>query len=221
MNAIRVALIDDQLLFRQGIASMIQNTDKLELCFEAENGIACLNRLETLEVLPDVVLVDMEMPEMDGMQLTEQLQLLYPTIKILMLSVYDNQRLIAHMIQAGACGYLIKNCDKEELITAIITAHSSGFYINASALKAIQTASSKASSVKNNGGIPIEISHREKEVLEMICQELTNAEIGEKLFVSVRTVEGHRNNLLAKTGCRNTAGLVLFAIKNHFHTVLF
>ena len=134
-----------------------------------------------------------------------------------MLSVHSNERMIARMIQLGASGYLIKNCDKEELIKAINTTYSSGFYINAQALKAIQSQSGKANSIKNLNGILLDISAREKEVLQLICKEMTGTEIAEKLFISVRTVDGHRNNLLLKTGCRNTAGLVLFAVKHHIY----
>ncbi len=217
MERIQVALIDDQQLFRQGIALLLNNTPAIEVVFEADNGQTCLDYLKTLNELPDVMLVDMEMPVMDGMELTTHLQEQYPDIKVIMLSVHSNERMIARMIQLGASGYLIKNCDKEELIKAINTTYSSGFYINAQALKAIQSQSGKANSIKNLNGILLDISAREKEVLQLICKEMTGTEIAEKLFISVRTVDGHRNNLLLKTGCRNTAGLVLFAVKHHIY----
>lgn len=219
MDTIRVALVDDQQLFRQGISLLVGNTPGLEISFEADNGQNCLDQLKDINELPHVALVDMEMPIMDGMELVTQLQEHYPDIRIIMLSVHSNERMIARMIQLGASGYLIKNCDKEELIKAIQTTHASGFYINGQALKAMQTHSGKTSSIKNLNGIAIELSSREKEVLEMICQEFTTAEIADKLFISTRTVEGHRNNLLIKTGCRNTAGLVLFAVKHHLHLI--
>jgi DNA-binding NarL/FixJ family response regulator len=108
------------------------------------------------------------------------------------------------------------------LITAIQTVLKSGFYINNDVLKAIQhTSSKKNKPLKNVNTLPIELSAREKEVLELICREYSNVEIAEKLFISVRTAEGHRNNLLAKTGCRNTAGLVLFAVRHNLFEVSF
>ncbi|MBV9988781.1 MAG: response regulator transcription factor [Chitinophagaceae bacterium] len=216
MDTIRIALVDDQLLFRQAMAVMISSEHGLSLVMQANNGSDCLLQLQSLDTLPDLALIDMEMPEMDGMQLTEELQKKYPSIKVVILSVHSRERLIARMIQAGASGYLFKNCDKEELLLAIRTIHSSGFYINPAVLKAIQSVSSPgAGAVKNATSIPVELSKREQEILQLICREQSNAEIAEQLFLSVRTVEGHRNNLLQKTGCRNTAGLVLFAVKYH------
>jgi DNA-binding NarL/FixJ family response regulator len=135
-------------------------------------------------------------------------------MKVIVLSGHARERLIARMIEAGSSGYLVKNCDKEELVTAIYSVGKNGFYINAQVLKAMQvTAGQKGKPLRNSNYIPIELTAREKEVLLRICRELSNAEIAAQLHLSIRTVEGHRNNLLAKTGCRNTAGLVVFAVK--------
>lgn len=159
---------------------------------------------------------------MNGVELNAELQKRYPSIKVIILSVYNQERFIGKMIEAGACGYLTKNCEIEELVTAINTTHKSGFYFNQQTLQAMRKASQyKATDIKNLSNIAIELTPREKEILDLLCRELTNAEIGEKLFLSPRTVEGHRNNLLAKTGCRNTAGLVIFAIKNGFYSIGF
>ncbi len=220
MDYIRIALVDDQQLFRQGIASIVHQDSELELCLEADNGHTFILELEQTATLPHIALIDMEMPLMDGMELNAQLQQHYPQIKVIILSIHAKERLIARMIQNGASGYLIKNCDKAELINAIKTTYKSGFYINAQVLKAIQNASGQPQEIRNEIGIPIEISSREKEVLTLICKEHTNNEIAEKLFISPRTVDAHRNNLLAKTGCRNTAGLVLFAVKHHLFEVI-
>jgi len=212
---IRIALTDDQLLFRQGLASLIRSIEGFELVMQADNGIDCLEKLSVMPNPPDIILMDMEMPGMDGIELNKTLHNKYPSIKVIVLSVHANERLIAHMIEAGASGYLVKNCDKEELLSAIESVTTSGYYINTNVLKAIQAAAGKKSkAIKNVSHIDIDISDREKEILGLICKELSNAEIAEKLFISIRTVEGHRNNLLLKTGCKNTAGLVVFAIKN-------
>lgn len=214
MSSIRIALVDDQLLFRQSLATLIQNESGLRLVLEAENGEQCLQLLASAEQLPDIVLADLEMPGMDGIELNDQLHQLYPAVRLIVLSIHASERLIARMIDLGACGYLTKNCDKAELLTALQTVYATGFYINARVLKAIQTASRTHSiTPKNFNGIPVDLSAREKEILQLICREYSTAEIAERLFLSPRTVEGHRNNLLQKTGRRNTAGLVLFAIR--------
>lgn len=220
MDSIRIALVDDQLLFRQAMAMLIEGEPGLSLVMQADNGVDCLRQLPSLDNPPDVALIDMEMPEMDGQQLTDELQKKYPSIKVVILSVHSKERLIARMIQAGASGYLFKNCDKQELLLAIRTVYTSGFYINPIVLKAIQSVSAAGQDpVKKETSIPVDLSKREREILELICREQSNPEIAEQLFLSVRTVEGHRNNLLQKTGCRNTAGLVLFAVKYHLFEV--
>jgi DNA-binding NarL/FixJ family response regulator len=189
---------------------------------EADNGNDFLANLKKMELLPDIVLMDMEMPGMDGMELNEALHQQYPSIKVIVLSVHDSERLMARMIQAGACGYLFKNCNKEELINAIRNVFNNGFYITPTVLKAIQSPAANAKgTLTNMQSIPIDLSQREREVLLLICEEYSNAEIAEKLFISIRTVDGHRNNLLAKTGCHNTAGLVLFAVKHRVFKVLY
>ena len=221
MEDISLALVDDQVLFREGIASLIHSEAGFSLVMEADNGKDFLSNLKKMELLPDIVLMDMEMPGMDGMQLNEELHKHYSSIKVIVLSVHDSERLMARMIQAGASGYLFKNCNKEELLNAIRNVFNNGFYITPAVLKAIQSPAANARGITNIQSIPIDISPREMEVLKLICGEYSNAEIAEKLFISVRTVDGHRNNLLAKTGCHNTAGLVLFAVKHHIFEVLF
>lgn len=215
MDIIQVGITDDQKLFRQGLSAFVLDAPGLNLCFEATDGIDCLSQLKAGSAMPHVMLLDLEMPLMDGMETNQQLQLLYPGIKVIILSVHARERLIAKMISSGASGYLMKNCDKDELIQAIRAVYESGFYINAQVLTAIQQAAAQPAALRNTNGIVIELSARELEVLQYICREYNNAEIAERLFLSIRTVEGHRNNLLLKTGCRNTAGLVLYAVRHH------
>lgn len=221
MNGINICIVDDQVLFRQGIASLLNNVDGFNLLFEAGDGQELLSKLEESPVRPHIALVDVEMPVMDGIELNNRLQQQYPDVKTIVLSVHTSPRLISRMIHSGACGYLLKNCGKEEMVAAIQATYTHGFYINAQALKAMQQAPLQDKGYKNSNGIDIELSAREKEVLQLICLELTNVEIAERLFVSPRTVDGHRNNLLAKTGCRNTAGLVLFAVRHHIVEIPF
>jgi DNA-binding NarL/FixJ family response regulator len=215
MSDILISLADDQHLFRSGLAALIRSVPGFRLLNEADNGKVFLAQLQQADELPDIALIDMHMPEMNGVELNEILQKDYPSIKVLILSVYDQERFIAKMIEAGACGYLSKNCEIDELTAAIHTAYKSGFYFNQTTLQAMRKAAQfKSGDIKNLNNIAIELTSREREVLILLCKELTNAEIAEQLFISPRTAEGHRNNLLAKTGCRNTAGLVIFAIKN-------
>jgi DNA-binding NarL/FixJ family response regulator len=221
MKKIRVALADDQQLFRHGLARLINAVNEFDLVLEAENGKDFLEKLQSPDTLiPDIALIDMHMPEMNGVELNDILQKKYPYIKVLVLSIYDQERFISKMIQSGACGYLTKNCETEELINAVHTTYKTGFYFNNNTLQAMRKASTfRESEIRNFNNIPTELTSRELEVLQLICKELTNAEIATQLYISPRTVEGHRNNLLAKAGCRNTAGLVIFAIKNQLFQI--
>lgn len=222
METIRLGLVDDQNLFRQSLSTLLSAVPEYELVLEAENGTDCLEKLKSATVHPQILLMDMEMPGMDGIELNTVLQKDYPEIKVIILSVYAKERLVARLIEAGACGYLIKNCGKDELYTAIHSVFTHGFYMNADVMKAIQHKStSKNNSIKNNNNISIQLTERETEILRFICKEYSNAEIAEKLFISVRTVEGHRTNLLLKTGCKNTAGLALFAVKHKIFELVF
>ncbi|MBE5318674.1 response regulator transcription factor [Pedobacter sp. MR2016-19] len=214
MENIRIAIVDDQNIFRQSLGMLINSIPGFELVTDAHSGQDFLEKLKGMRILPDIALIDMSMPGMNGIELNEMLQKQYPQIKIVVLSVLVQERLISKMIAAGADAYLEKNCNKDELITAINTVHTTGFYINQQTMEAIQhTANFKNKKNRELADITADITKREREVLEMICNELSAAEIAGKLCLSVRTVEGHRNNLLLKTGCRNTAGLVLFAVK--------
>lgn len=212
---IRVAIVDDQTLFRQALAVLISSTPGVDLIMEANHGLEFLEMLEHTSPLPDIALIDLEMPEMNGVELNAALQKRYPSIRVITLSVHNNPRIIARIIEAGADAYLIKNCDREELVTAIRTVHSTGFYINHNALLAIQQAgASRNKAIRNLNGIELSLTNRESEIIQLICQEFNSSEIATRLHISFRTVEGHRNNLMAKIGCRNIAGLVLYAVKN-------
>jgi DNA-binding NarL/FixJ family response regulator len=222
MSAITISLVDDQQLFRKGLAELIKSIPEFELLSEAENGKDFINQLNAGGVQPDIALIDMHMPEMNGVELNEVLQKKYPSIKVIVLSVYDQERFIGKMVEAGVCGYLTKNCEIEELKLAIHSTYKNGFYFNQVTVLAMRKASQyKNVGIKNINNIAIDLTEREKEILVLLCKELTNNEIAEKLFISARTVEGHRNNLLQKTGCKNSAGLVIFAIKNGLYSIDF
>ncbi len=220
MSDILISVVDDQQLFRSGLVSLIRSIEGFSLLSEAANGKLFIDQLEKDNILPDIALIDMEMPEMNGVELNAILQKRYPSIKVIVLSTYNQERFIGKMIEAGACGYLTKNCEIAELTAAINSTYKNGFYFNQETLAAMRRVSEyKGTDIRNINNIAIELTTREEEVLLLLCQELTNIEIGERLFISPRTVEGHRNNLLAKTGCRNTAGLVIFAIKHNLFKI--
>ncbi len=214
MEKISVAIVDDQNLFRQSLALLINSVEEFTLVTDSAGGQEFLNTLKTTTTPVDVAVIDMDMPGMNGIELNKALHEQHPEIKVIILSVHVNEALITKMINAGAASYLAKNCDKDELILAINTVHKTGFYFNNDALNAIRnSANHRNTSQTILSGLQIALTRREKQVLELICKEFNNAEIADQLYLSVRTVEGHRNNLIIKTNCRNTAGLVLFAIK--------
>ncbi|TCC90055.1 response regulator transcription factor [Pedobacter frigiditerrae] len=222
METIKIGIIDDQNIFRQSLVLLIKSVPEFEMVAEAATASMLLSIFDTLPAqIPDILLMDMNMPEMNGIELNKFIADKYPAIRVIVLSVHSQDRLISKMITSGAAAYLVKNCNKEELIAAIKSTYETGFYMNKQVLMAIQQAnrsSSKTISIFNSPSL--ELTPREKEVLALICKENSSAEIAEKLFLSVRTVEGHRNNLLLKTQSRNTAGLVLFAIRHLLFEVL-
>lgn len=219
---IQISLVDDQHLFRSGLAGLIRSVPGFCLLSEAENGRVFLDQLQSAAALPHIALIDMEMPVMNGVELNAILQQQFPNIKVIVLSTHNQERFIAKMIEAGACGYLTKNCEIEELKAAIHSTHKNGFYFTQATLSAMRNAAQyKGTDIRNVNNVPIDITAREAEILVLLCQEMSNIEIGERLFISPRTVEGHRNNLLNKTGCKNTAGLVVFAIKNNLFQIGF
>lgn len=211
-NVIRVAIAEDQRLFRECLIPILNAFENIEVSVEASNGKALLEGLRGLASPPDVALLDLTMPEMNGLETTEHLKKEFPDLKIIILSVHNEERHIVRMVGMGVHGYLVKNAELTEVRRAIEAVHEKGFYFNETVLKALQSGMSQKKSKHFEVETPL--TPREKEVLVLICHEYTTPEIADKLFLSVRTVDGHRNNLLEKTGARNTAGLVLYAMKN-------
>lgn len=212
MNHIKVAIADDHKLFRSGIISLLDSTENIRVVLEAGTGKELSEQITGMSV--DVVLMDVEMPDMDGIEASRLLRKIAPQTKIVMLSAHNEKRLILHAVENGACGYLLKDTDRDELVEAINTVMQNGFCFNKDIsnllLKGIVNKEQFQTTFSNKP----QLTERELSVLELICKELTNAEISEKLFLSPRTVEGHRQRMIEKIGARNTVGLVLFALKN-------
>jgi two-component system response regulator NreC len=217
---IRLGIIEDQFLFRQGMKALISNWPYIEVVFESGEGYSVIDKLRGLPELPHVILVDLSLPpegdnEFNGIHVTQAVTEIFPEIKILILSIHKDEHFIAEVIEHGAHGYLVKDSDPQEVRDAITTVHEKGSYINERTLAAIQNNMGKKRRTKDQKPGAAQLTKREGEILELICRQQTTDEIAEKLFISAKTVNGHRNNLLQKTGSRNTAGLVVYALKNN------
>ncbi len=209
---IKLVIADDHEIFRDGFKLMLSKFPEITLVGEAGNGRELLELIEKEN--PDVILTDIKMPVMDGIEAAKKITELYPDKGIIGLSMYDDDELIIEMLEAGAKGYLIKNAGKEQIIEAIKTVYKDEpYYCKTTSHKLTQMiAKSRFNPYKIVA--KAEFSEREKEIIAGICDEMTNKEIGDKLFISVRTVEGHRLKILEKMNVKNTVGLVVYAIKN-------
>ncbi|MCG8320197.1 MAG: response regulator transcription factor [Cytophagales bacterium] len=213
MGIIRVMIADDHRLFRTGLVAVLKEMKGIKVINEAENGKELLAKL--IHERPDVILMDIKMPEMDGIEATENVIAKYPDIKVIMLTMHDDEQFITHMVDLGAHGYLLKNSDVRELELAINKVMKQGYYFNDKVSEVLLTnLIGKKSKLMAKKKHELSFSKREHEVLQLICEGFTNSEIAEKLFLSTRTVEGYRYKLCDKVGVKNTAGLVRFAIKN-------
>ena len=216
---IHIGLVEDQHLFREGLKSLLSSWSDFEVVMESEDGFSVMDKLKKCSPKPNVILLDLSLPQkdgqdFDGIAVTDAVIERYPEIKILILSVHNDDGFIAELIERGAHGYLVKDSDPDEVREAILSVYNKGSYINQRALMAIQkrmNQKGKKHSFQKSDEIPL--TKREVEVLQLVCQQMTTGEIADKLFISMKTVDGHRNNLLQKTHSRNVAGLVLYALK--------
>lgn len=216
-TAVKYAIADDHKIFRQGLKYALAD-DSLMLMGEAENGVELLDIVENNK--PDVVLLDIVMPVMDGIETTRQLRTKYPDLKILMLTTYNEEHLIISLLEHGANGYLLKNADPDEIKRAIHYVLHHDYYFNDLASNTmLKTITQKSAKEKERPEEPLILSDREKEVLRFICEELTTQEIGKRIFLSPRTVEGIRSGMLEKIKVKNTAGLVLYAVKHGIYNI--
>ena len=214
---IRIALVDDHSMFRQGLASVIPSVPGMEVVLKCNNGQEFLDQYFDLNV--DIALLDLEMPVLNGIETLEKLQQKKDSVSTIIVSSNKEPHLISSLMELGAKGYMLKEADTDELTKAILSVHETGFYFNdlVSQAMLVRLASKDEINPTFNGNE--HLSEREKEVLQLICEEFTTQEIGDKLFISHRTVENHRKRVLDKCGARNTAGLVVFAVKNNLVNV--
>lgn len=206
-------IVDDHSLFREGMRFLLSQIKGITVTGEASNGKELLEKLSS-ENLPDLILMDINMPVMDGVEACRMANETFPDIKIVALSMNDEPEYYAKMIQAGAKGFVQKQANKDELKKAISEVMNGGNYFPEEMLRKVIFKLGKTEEASNAKIHSYCLSNRELEVLELTCQGFTNAEIAEKLFLSPKTIEGHRASLLAKTKTKNSAHLVMFSIKN-------
>ncbi|MEZ4826314.1 MAG: response regulator transcription factor [Bacteroidia bacterium] len=212
MAKIKIGTADDHSLFRIGLSSLLEENPDFKIVLQASNGNALIRDIP--DTKPDIILLDLNMPVMDGMEAAGIIKTEYPEIRLIALSGYDKEEFILRMIEMGINGFLNKNSEPEEVEMAIYSVMENGFYFNDHVSRVILKGLLTKKRINPTFNKDAEFSEKEYEILRLICEEYTNKEISDKLYMSVRTIEGYRNSLLKKTGARNTAGLVVFAYKN-------
>ncbi len=209
MKIIKVLVVDDHSLIREGIKNSLFGQESIHIIGEANDGKGALSFLS--ENLVDVVLMDISMPSMDGITATKQIVDNFPKVNVIILTMHHEISIIQEALKAGALGYLLKTTSKNELSESIIQVANNGTYFSSDISEKIMNQLIKGKIESNNS---IKLTKRETEILKLISEEFSNHEIAEKLFISQRTVDTHRRNLIQKLQVKNTAGLVRFAFKN-------
>jgi DNA-binding NarL/FixJ family response regulator len=195
----KILIVEDHIIVRNGIKLLLDNQQDIEVIAEVSNGVEALGMIGS-GLMPDIILTDINMPEMDGITLIKSLRDEYPQIKIIVLSMLNNEKYVAQAFLQGCDGYLLKNVTEDEMMFALKTVTGGKRYMQQ----------------VEQGSKQVEFSMREIEVLQLVAEGLTNAQMADKLFLSKRTIEGHRQTLLDKTGSQNSAALIRFAFMNGF-----
>ncbi len=210
---IKVVLADDEELFRAGIALILSRDPEIEIIHQAENGKQLLDFLKEQETLPDIVVTDIKMPELNGVEVTKILHNLYPEIGVIALTTYNTKPFIRNMINVGASAYLVKNSAPSHMLHTVKQVFHNGFYYDKYVIEVLNK-KYPGSIIEKSAFDADFLTERETEVLTLICKQYITSEIADQLHISPRTVEVHRKNLLVKTEVKNIAGLVIFAIQN-------
>jgi DNA-binding NarL/FixJ family response regulator len=214
MDKIKIILVDDHRIVRDGIKSLLQSEDDIEVVGEASNYSELINLLENK--IPDVLILDIALPDMSGIEITKIMTLNYPAIRVIMLTMYTNEDFIFNSLKAGAKGYLPKNTTKKELIKAIKAVYNSEDYFSDEISNLIlKSYIKKAKTSEQENEDPSKVlTRREEEILKLAAQGNSNREIAERLFISTRTVESHKNHIMNKLELKTNVDLIKFAIKN-------
>ena len=208
-----ILLVDDHKIIRDGLKLYFEDSEEYAVSAEAENGEKALEILKEKEF--DIVITDISMPEMDGITLTQRIKEKDPSQKVMALTMMGENQHIKHMLSAGVNGYILKNSDKSEILKAIETILAGENYYSGEVTKIIMDSMSGKKKPTQRLTLETPLTNREKEVLKLIVKEYSNQEIADELFISVRTVDAHKRNLLEKTGCKNIAGLVVYALEHN------
>ncbi|MCI7140185.1 response regulator transcription factor [Alistipes sp.] len=203
----RIVLVDDHTLFRNGLRGLLERQEGYRVVGEAASGEEFLAQLDTLEA--DVVFMDFSMPGLDGAQTTERALARRPGLRIITLSMFGEESYYSRMVEAGARGFLLKDSDMGDVLEAVETVMEGGSYFSPQLLSSLTGRMRSREDAADD-----QLSTREREILVAVCRGLSNQEIADELFISKRTVDKHRANILEKTGCKNTASLVVYAIRN-------
>lgn len=213
-----IGIVDDHALLRKGVVELMNGYDKLHVSYEASNGQELIDMLDSNSgIKMDVVLLDIKMPVLNGIDTLKVLSKSYPHIKVIMLSMFDDTPYIIEAIKFGAKGFLLKNTDPEEIIDAIESVQRKDIFVNEHLTNSLLS-NIRKKNIKKSSSLNYNLTFTKVEdlVLEYICQGYTNMEIANEIFKSVRTVEGYRKKLLDKTNTKNTAALVAWAFRNGF-----
>lgn len=212
---VQIVLADDHEIFRDGFRAMLKKQASVNLVGEAENGEELIKVVEELK--PDVVVTDIKMPKLDGIGATKILTKRFPHIGVISLSMFDEENLIIDMLEAGAKGYLLKNAHKDEIISAVEAVYQNQTYYCSLTSRKLTKMIADSSFNPNRHTNKPEFSEKEINVMRLVCQEFSNKEIAMQLKLSVRTIEGYREKIQEKINARNTAGIVVYAIKNKIY----
>jgi len=213
MNTIKVGIADDHKIFRKGVILSLRQYTNISFIFEAENGEELLSMLQQEQ--PDVVLMDLRMPTKDGIETTKEVSRRFPDVKVLILTMFEDERFVSHLMENGANGYLLKNADPSEIKRAIMEVMAKGYYLNNFVNRVLLKKTSNRSKTIPSLNSEILLTDKEKEVIQLLCREYTAAEIAQKMEISPRTVESIKDRLMERFGLKNTAGLVFYAVKNN------
>ena len=211
-NQIKVAIADDHKIFRKGVILSLRPFTNIKFVQEADNGQELLDHLA--EHQPDIVLCDLRMPVKDGIDTTKAIVKNFPNIRVIILTMYEDERFVGHLMDCGAAGYLLKSTEPTEIKKAITDVMRSGFYLNPFVNKVLVKKNYSKQKFNPSLSSEVVLSEREREVLTLVCMEFTANEIAQKMEISARTVEAIKDRLMERFGVKNSVGLVFYAMKN-------
>ena len=207
----KVLLVDDHVVVRQGLKALFADEPDIEVIGEASNGREAVERLADLE--PDVVLMDISMPGLNGIEATRQIQQRYPEIKVVVLSMHANEEYVFQVLQAGASGYVLKQSDSMEVLTAIRAAVAGGSFLSPPISRTVIDDYVRRADARGQSSDPEPLTSREREVLQLLAEGQSNREIAEELSISIKTVETHRSNMMNKLGLSSKTELIRYALR--------